>query len=426
MQIDTNKFFLEKLIRQLAAFVLLLCVLFLFAGSMKSQNTIQAFYFTNPEQNKITIPFRLIHNLIVIPLFINDSDTLHFILDSGVKTTLLTELPAGDSLDLKVAKKMIITGLGNSEPSIAYHTFNNTINLKGIKGMNQDILVLEEDKLFLSKSLGMDVNGLIGYDFFKSFIVEIYYSRRKLIIRKPGDLKLKQKMSRIPFEIKNKKPYIQAEIKINDKILKKEFLVDLGASYACSVYDFLDDEINIPEPNAKSVLGKGLNGQIHGILARINAIYIGGYTLESPLIAFPDSNSIDARMGQYSHVGSIGSEIMTRFSIIMNYPGKEMYIRKNQFFKKPFTFNTSGIEIITPFPGLPIYEVEYVRKGSPADLAGIKRGDVIKEINKTPVYKKGLQETIAILNNSISKRLYIKVFRNKKLILYKLVLKDII
>jgi PDZ domain-containing protein/aspartyl protease len=426
MTYTQNDFYYKKLKPNGSDFVLLFIVLILFAGPLKSQQGIKAFYFTNPAQNKITIPFKLIHNLIVIPLFINDSDTLHFILDSGVKTTLLTELPAGDSLDLKVAKQMVITGLGNSKPSIAYHTFNNTIHLKGIEGNNQDILVLEEDKLFLSNSLGMEINGLIGYDFFRSFIVEIYYARQKIIIRKPEDLKLPRKMKRIPLEIRNKKPYVEAEIIINGKSFNKEFLLDLGASYACSVYEFLDNEIRVPEPNAKSVLGKGLNGQIHGLLARIEAIKIGGYTLESPLIAFPDSNSIDARMGKFKHIGSIGSEIMTRFSIIMNYPGNEMYIQKNQFFRKPFTFNTSGIEIITPFPGLPIYEVEYVRKGSPADLAGIKKGDVIKEINKTPVYKKDLQETIEILSNSTSKRLYIKIFRDKKLMLFKLMLKDIL
>ena len=49
-------------------------------------------HFENAKTKKMVLPFKLVHNLIVLPGFINGSDTLNFILDTGVSHTMITSL----------------------------------------------------------------------------------------------------------------------------------------------------------------------------------------------------------------------------------------------------------------------------------------------------------------------------------------------
>lgn len=407
--------------------LLIFGLMLFFLKNADSQVLIKDFYFKNPAKNKIEIPFRLIHNLIIIPLYINDSDTLHFILDTGVKTTLITELETRDSFKFKVSQTITVAGMGSGEPTKALHSWDNTISMHGVEGKNQDILILKENELFLSKSMGTEINGIIGYDFFKSFIVEINYSRRKLTLRKPGNLKLKSNGATIPLKIVRSKPYVPAIIFLDNGHQQEiQFLLDLGASFACSIFDFLDDSIYIPEPNVETVLGKGLNGPIKGRIGRIIGMKLGSYHLNQPVIAFPDSNSVTFSEKRINYKGSIGSDILTRFNVIISYTDGILYIKKNRYYAKPFTFNTSGIDIIKVRSRFPTYEVDFVRKGSPADSAGILYGDIIQMVNGKPVTEFRFQELIELLNSNPGRRIYIRIMRNGKIIDYRLELRDII
>ena len=66
-------------------------------------------------QKKLEIPFELHANLIVIPIKINNSDTLRFLVDTGLGTTLLTDSTVFTSLGLKAIRNIELKGLGEGE-----------------------------------------------------------------------------------------------------------------------------------------------------------------------------------------------------------------------------------------------------------------------------------------------------------------------
>ena len=138
---------------------------------LTGQDPLKKFFFSDNEQKSVTIPFRFINNLIVIPISINSSDTLNFILDTGVNTTILSELNWQDSLSLVFAKQIELQGLGQGKPVEALHSFGNNISISDITGKNQDIYVLLESSFNLSAKMGISVNGIIGFPVFQSFIV---------------------------------------------------------------------------------------------------------------------------------------------------------------------------------------------------------------------------------------------------------------
>src|SRR3978361_1032011 len=58
------------------------------------------------------IPFQLHSNLIIVPVRINESDTLQFILDTGVSNTIITDPSAFRKHPLTLARKVKLAGAG--------------------------------------------------------------------------------------------------------------------------------------------------------------------------------------------------------------------------------------------------------------------------------------------------------------------------
>ncbi|WP_254712951.1 retropepsin-like domain-containing protein [Polaribacter sp. NJDZ03] len=91
-------------------YALILCS-FLFSLTINAQ---VGFTFNEGNKYRQQIKFRLINNLIVIPLEINGKE-LSFILDTGVNKTILFNLFENDSISLLNTRNVKLRGLGNGD-----------------------------------------------------------------------------------------------------------------------------------------------------------------------------------------------------------------------------------------------------------------------------------------------------------------------
>src|SRR6476620_8671730 len=80
------------------------------------------------------IPIEISNNLIIIPVTLNGMLPLKFILDTGVRTTILTEKAFADILHLTYTRKYTISGLGGENVVDALITNNVSLDLPGIHG----------------------------------------------------------------------------------------------------------------------------------------------------------------------------------------------------------------------------------------------------------------------------------------------------
>ena len=87
------------------------------------------FEFLDKRSKSITIDFKSASNLIIIPVIINESDTLNFILDTGVRFPIITELPFVDKLNLNYMRPVEISGLGEGESLTAYRSRITSYNV---------------------------------------------------------------------------------------------------------------------------------------------------------------------------------------------------------------------------------------------------------------------------------------------------------
>jgi hypothetical protein len=373
-------------------------------------------YFTNPRQKNLELPFRMVNNLIVIPIQINGSDTLRFILDTGLNTSIICELSTGETLNLNYAREIQLQGLGIGEPIMAIHTFGNEINVSGIQGINQDYFVLMENFFHLSNKLGTTIHGILSFFVFNAFIVEINYTDEKIVFYDPAFYQYKKNSRNyitMPMVIHETKPYIYLKIQLEDgRIIPLKVLLDTGASNSLWVDQGSLPDFSMPEHARQAYLGSGLSGDVYGHILRFDKIYIDQYELSDVIVSLPDSSSIENAIGLDQRNGSIGAEILRRFNVIIDYPNELITLVKNEDFPDPFTYNMTGIELTAPYPGINYYTISQIRQDSPGEKAGLQVGDEIISVHNTKVTELTMNEMYKKFQLKDGKKIKMVVNRN--------------
>jgi hypothetical protein len=373
------------------------------------------FLFDNPKKKSITIKFKQISNLIIIPVSINGSDTMNFILDSGIKDPIITELTLVKELNLNYMKPIELRGLGNDLVTQAYQSGDNTITLPGLSAAHQKINVIIDENFQISQILGMPVHGLIGFNLFNNFIIKVNYITEEIKLYKPEYFEYKPMKNDIvlPLQFIRNKPVIQSEIvQDSGKVVSVLLLVDTGASDALWLSPSSNDQIKIPEKNIYSFLGVGLGGELFGHKGRIQALLIGGKLLEQPIVSYPESEFINNVISQEQRNGSVGGEILRRYTIFFDFFNKRMIMKPNGNYYEKFYYNMSGLEIINPVPGLPVYTISNVMENSPAWNAGFRENDQVISINSDNHKDLSLNDINLLLRQRQNKKINMTVLRN--------------
>jgi len=71
------------------------------------------------------------------------------------------------------------------------------------------MLGLEKDYLELRNYLGTDVQGVLGYEVFSRFVVEVDYEKKRLSLTLPQYFKPKKSSRVLHISIEDTKPYMQ-------------------------------------------------------------------------------------------------------------------------------------------------------------------------------------------------------------------------
>lgn len=409
---------------------------------------------------KTVIPFQLINNLIFIPVNINGVD-LTFLLDSGVSETLLFSLE-NKEVNFKNVEKMTFSGLGGSLEIEGLTSINNRVNIGGnfVDEQHQVYIILDED-FNISSHVGIPVNGIIGYHFFKNHKLKIdYVSKRITVLSEKQFNKENKKYEVLPIHIEGNKPYITADVEQVYERKTSKLLVDLGNSDAIWLFPSLIAGFEYNRPNIDDFLGRGFNGDIFGKRSRIHKFYLGSHTIDKPLAAMPDEYSIQHLRIIPGRKGSVGSETLRRFTLIFDYPENRLFIRKNRNFRDPFHFNMSGldikhdgmfwdkdmVEVENPnrrenagndkeifinqnkfqyrFVLKPSYSVAGTRSDSPGYKAGIRKDDKLISINGKKTGDLSLQKINEILRSEEGRHLRFVIERKGREMAFDFYLED--
>ena len=421
-------------------------------------------YYVLPGEDTRTgkIRFELINNLMVVPLQVNGAQ-LNFILDSGVSKPILFNLADQDSIELKNVSRITIRGLGDGEPVEALRSVGNTFRAGSLKNLNQELYVVLDKDMNFSPTLGFPVHGIIGYDLFRDFVVEINYNRKFLRFHDPDTYTSRNRKDEVtlPLVVEDSKAYLKGSVVVTgQEEVPVKLLMDTGSSDALWLFPDREKGLEVPLNHYDDYLGKGLSGTIYGKRTRIQQVRFGEFVLRDAKAAFPYMESFKLASDLGDRSGSAGGELLKRFNMVVNYPKGEITLKKNALFDDPFQFNLAGIELEhagvryiaeriadaggfvrndqdtfgnvqimvgsqTRLSLVPEIVVSAIRAGSPAEEVGLKEGDVILAVNGKPVHRYKLQEVMQMINDKEGKRVRLLIERFNQDLLFSFVLREL-
>jgi hypothetical protein len=442
-------------------FVFTFCVVLLTSFFSFSQT---GFHFKK-DKSKVSIPFQLINNLIFIPIKVNGEE-LTFLLDTGVEETVLFSLDDKDQVEFFHLEKILLKGLGSDAAVSAYKSSKNKMEVKGLYDNEHEIYLILDQEFNFSSQVGIPVNGIIGYHFFKNHLIEIDYIRKRVNVYDESDTKVNKRLAKSyvqeAIQIEKSKPYYSSIAGSQGESHRVKMLIDTGNSDAIWVFLNKTKQFKLPNKAIHDFLGRGFSGNVYGLRGRIDDFTFGNKTFQKPIGTFPDSISIKSVNFVPNRIGSVGGEVLIRYSVFFDYTNHKIYTKPNANFKKPFNFNMSGLEVqhdglewvkettvennnkgvtvytVQPnesrvqenlkikFELKPVFTIYSVRKDSPAELAGIRKNDKLIRIEGKSTQDLSIEKINDLLKSEEGKTIELVIERDGKQQTFKFQLKSII
>jgi hypothetical protein len=163
----------------------------------------------------------------------------------------------------------------------------------------------------------------------------------------------------------------------DNKKTTSRFYMDTGAGLCLLLTERFVKDSSVLLSKRKPVMtqAEGLGGKKAMRLTVIRQVKVGPYIFRNvPVHLYNDDNNI---MSYPYTTGLLGNDLMRHFNITFNYPAGEIHIIPNTHFFDRFDYAYTGMSVYSIGDDIVIDDVV---KGSPADLAGIKNGDILMSV----------------------------------------------
>ena len=381
-------------------------------------------YSYNSTKSKITVPFRLFNNIIIVDLKVNDTRTLKFIFDSGCKSTIIIHPMWLDSFTIPYHQKVYFSGLGFNDSIETVKIDDGKLQLGQITGEHIPIFILSKDSLSLDHYLGTDVDGIFGAEIFEKYYIRVNYKSRLIEIydKKPVK-KIKASYNKLPVVMRKSKGYVSCMVQNhkNDFYLS-ELLLDTGSNIPVIIKNKEPADLNI-DYYIDAEIGEGLSGPMYSRVSRLKRLFLDTLKLDSIVVAFNETPITFKELDENTLDGNIGNDILNRLDLFFAFPENAIYFKPTSRIKEPFDFNVSNIILLENKSKNGGFIVKSVAGDSPPLLAGLQKGDEILKIDRYDCADLRIEDALSLLNKRIGKKIILHYKRNNIVtkITYKLV-----
>jgi len=329
----------------------------------------------------IVVPAEITNSRVFVDSRVNGSAPLPFLLDTGASESVLNadrlaELglrggPSGSaSVEGGAVETQVVSAvtLAMGDVSLPPRAIA-ALPLRGVEA-----------------GLGHRVYGIIGGELFARRVVTIDYEKRAVLFSSSTP----RHGIAIPVSIEDGTPIATASI----DGYSGRFQIDTGGGMAVVNAPFLAAHpALVPAKTLQMTSGAATPGQSHGGVGRAGLLQIGPIRVERPIVNYSQNASGD-RVDL--DAGLIGGEVLSRFSVTIDYAGNRVLLEPNASFGKAFEFTGSGISLAAEGPELDIVRVRTVIAGSPAAEADIRAGDRIVSVDSVA---RSLDDVRRVLND---------------------------
>jgi hypothetical protein len=332
----------------------------------------------------VGLPFELVGNHIYLTAMVAGRP-LMMILESGAGMTMLDQA-AAERLGLQTSGTTSARGAGASDV---------TINLAGIPGIAVGGVSVPRMQVSVSsleaiqRHTGRRFDGLLGVDVLSRFVVEIDYARGRVTFHDPATFQYRGAGEVLPFRLEMNLIHVPATIvPENGAPIAGEFVLDTGAGGRAGVAlaaPFARGH-GLPVPSQRVIYagaaGRGIGGASRADIGRLAQLRLGGITLAAPVALF--SRDTSGFFSWSGRAGVIGTEVLRRFRVFLDYPGHRVVLEPNAHAGEPFEWDMSGLALTADGDSFAAFQVTNVIPGTPAADAGLEVGDVVDRVNGAP------------------------------------------
>lgn len=316
------------------------------------------------------------NNLIFIPVQVNASSPLTFILDTGASGVVIDKRRVADAGLNAGAGTTANTGGG----SVAAQEAGRATMHVG-RAELADTPITAIDLSPLERGTGRRIDGILGYEFFSKFVVEIDYAGHTVRIHDAAAYVTPDGMAAVPVTLEEQLPIARIELlRASGSPARAAVEIDTGMTGSLTLTrPFVDQNriVQATEPRLKISTGALLPGQVSAEVMRVRGIRLGA--VELPQIVARVTPTAEEAGVSGQTVGLVGGDLLRRFSVIVDYPRSRILLNANGLMLEPDEFDMAGMSLIASQPQ--VYGVRQVIDGSPAAEAGVKAGDIIAAID---------------------------------------------
>jgi len=318
-------------------------------------------------------------HIVYLPVEIGGKGPYSFVLDTGDDAMPVLNESLARSLRIPLGSGRPLTGGAGSTPVELFPIDKVDLCLPGVCFGAAPAATLPLD--LMDPHWGKHKDGLIGGTVFSAVVTDIDYERKTVQFRDPRTSSPPAGEA-IPIEVYGQ-PFVRAKVFLHGapEPVEAFMMVDTGVRVTTFNSPF-SRQRRLPEQSPRTLAtmtGFGVNGETWGVVGRVRAIQVGSIRIENPVVTFSTDKAGAESSDRFA--GIIGADILHRFHVVFDYPGKRMTVQANSELGDPSEFDMSGLRLIAEGDRLDVIKIFHVTKQTPAEAAGMLAGDEIRTID---------------------------------------------
>jgi len=287
--------------------VLLQAILLLVSQRSVALPLPRAGFYLPDSVREVMFTYKSIHNLVILPVTINDTITVNLILDTGCRNLVLFGKRFQKLFNYTHGRKILFSGLGTGKPVEGNLALDNKVYINAAIGEHIPVVVVPNQNLF---NMYSNVHGVIGYDLFTKFEVELNPNKRSIKLRPAATADLAGDYTRVPIRIEDARPLIDCKVVFSEEYSQLcNLMIDTGSALGLLLKTTELEQY--PFNNSRELLGRGFNGNISGIRTFTQSLQLNGLEITAL-----DTGIIHSKWHNYA---SLGMDVLRRYSIVLNY-----------------------------------------------------------------------------------------------------------
>ncbi len=260
---------------------------------------------------------------LLIPVTIDHGrDTLHFLFDSGCEVNVLS-MAARRRLGLDSSGEAGISGWRN-EMTMVPRASARSLELGGTSLPYPSFYLQDLGGAGVD---GLRVDGIIGYELLRRYVVELDYAGKKMILYRPGHVRYPPGGQRLALSLNYKTPLVQATLlSARGDSLQGEWHVISGGRFGLLINDGYLRAHRLAEalPRSGQVTRPDLLLPVTYTACRVPAFWLGKERLDAVEALY--APQVDDSAPDRQIAGAIGAGVWSRFRLYIDLPGKTLYL----------------------------------------------------------------------------------------------------